>query len=383
MELSIEKKDLAKVLSRAVPACAPKSPMTILTHVKLSAEKNGTVTAFGTDLTLSVTAATTGEVKKPGVCCVSARQFSDIVRALPLGVAIKLAVKDNRLEIKSGKSHFKVPCLSADDYPVIPQPEKAAPRLRVQSGLLAKLISGAAYARESADESRAFIACVRVEHSAGALKCVATDSKRLAFASAKVERDGDWGADHIHARAISDVKKLCEELADCPVDLSVNGGLEGYMHFEWDGVTLSSKSAGSNFVPYQNLMQPYDGGKKVDVAPRTAAIGREELIEALKRVSLVAAERGASVRCELLPAGSIFISSETASKGAAVEEVALDSFEGDGLVFGVNPQFFVEALQTFADDTVLLKMGGVRDPMLIVGAADESASMAVLMLSYL
>jgi DNA polymerase-3 subunit beta len=367
MDLRIEQRALSKLLARTVPACAAKSPMTALTHVLLRAEKNGVVTAMGTDLVLSVTAADQAEVKKPGAVTVPARQLSDVVRLFKPG-ELSLTAKDGRLEIKAGKSKHKVPCGDAADFPSIPTPVETAPRLKLPSRELARLLAQTMYAR-SHDESRAFLACVRLEQAGKATRCVAMDSKRLALASSKPDEaaPGDWGGEQINARALDSIKNLCEAFDEDVVSVSTHGGLEGYMHFEWPGVLLSSKSAGSNFVPYQKLL-PAE-------YKRVAAVGREDAIEALKRAALVADKGEGKVRCEL-SIGTFAISCQVDS-GEALEELEAE-YAGDGMVFGINAQCFIEALKTMPDDTVLLQLNGPKDPLVIVGEHDASCTALIM-----
>jgi DNA polymerase-3 subunit beta len=367
MELKIEQRTLSKLLSRTVPACAAKSPMAALTHVLMRAEKSGEIVAMGTDLVLSVTATDQCEVKKPGALTVSARQLSDVVRLLKPG-ELTLSAKDGRLEVKAGKSKHKVPCASAEDFPKIPTPVASASRLRLPSRELARLLAQTMYAR-SHDENRAFLACVRLEQAGKTTRCVAMDSKRLALASGQPDdaAAGDWGGEQINARALDSIKNLCESFDEDIVSVSTHGGLEGYMHFEWPGVLLSSKSAGSNFIPYQKLI-PAE-------YKRVAAVGREDAIEALKRAALIADKAEGKVRCEL-NSGTFAISCQAGS-GEALEELEAD-YAGDAMVFGINAACFIDALKTMPDDTVLLQLNGPKDPLVIVGEHDSSCTALIM-----
>lgn len=365
MDIRIEQRALSKLLARTVPATAAKSPMAMLTHVLLTADKNGQVTVKGTDLTLSLTAADQAEVKTPGALAVSARQLSDIVRLLKPG-ELRLVAKSGRLEIVAGKSRSKVPYLEPDDFPKIPEPAPAAARLRMPSRELARMLGQTMYAR-SHDEGRAFLACVRLEQSANAVRCVAMDSKRLALASSTLERADDWGGEQINARALDSVKSLCEAFDEEPVAVSTHGGLDGYMHFEWPGVTLAAKSAGSNFISYAKLLPP--------TFSRVASAGREEALDALKRVALVAGKVDWKATCALTN-GKLTISCQSGSE-EIVEELDVD-FAGKSLEFGMNAQCLIDALKTMTDDSVLIQLNGVKDPLVIVGEHDKACTALIV-----
>lgn len=372
MELKIEKKDLVAILARAVPAAAVKSPMAMLTCVLLSAEPNGRVTASGTDLVVGVIAETTAVVKTPGAVAVNARGILDIAKNLPFG-EVTLAVAKDRLEVKMGKSRFKVPFAPAAEYPALPLPSADAARLSVSSKELGRMLKQSMYARSEGDESRAFIACVRVEHSAGVVQCIATDSNRLALSVGHGECPTDW-ADQINHKALGPLKDLCGHFGDEPVAISTRGGLEGYVHFQWHGVTLSAKSAGSNFIPWRKLVEAGEQGTL------SAECVREELIECIKRASLVLDNKDEGLRFEVAD-GQLTISSETSAKGSAHEQMDVD-YAGKPFVFGMRAAFMLEALSELREDVVRVRLNAANKPVLIEGVIEGDArpeSLAVLM----
>lgn len=370
MEIRIETRVLNRLVARCAPATSSKSPMSMLKHLLFTAEQDGSLKCVGTDLILSVTASAQCEVAKPGAFAVLAREFSEIVRRLP-GSEVLLAIKDGKLEVRSGKSRFKLPCADADDYPNIPAPVPEAPgnaRLRIASLELSRLLQQTSYARAADDDSRAFIACVRLEHAGGVATCVATDSARMGLATAKVDGP-DWGHDHIHSRAIADVRRLCEEFGEESVAISSHGGLEGWLFFEWSSVTLTARNAGTNFVPYQKFVPT--------TFERVAEVGRQELIDAIRRVALASDSKIGAVECVLSSEG-LTVKADSSDKGSAVDEISVD-YAAEEFRFGVRAGLMVEALSSITDDRVLLKTNGERDPIVVTGSSNEAECLALVM----
>jgi DNA polymerase-3 subunit beta len=365
MELKIEARVLNRLVARCAPATADKSPMSMLRHLLFVADASGQLRCVGTDLILSVVTTAQCEVSKPGSFAVLAREFAERVKRLP-GPDVSMSTKGGQLEIRSGKTRFKLPYAEAEDYPQIPSPVADAKRLRIQSRELSRLLQQTAYAR-STDESRAHIACVRLEHAAGVATAVATDGTRLAISTAKVEGD-DWGHNHFHSRAVVSVQRLCEEFGDETVAVSAHGGLEGHLFLEWPTVTLIARDAGTNFVPWQKI------------APtsfeRVAELDRHLFVEAIRRVALASDGKQGAIRVEL-SAETVTLSAASDDRGEAFDEVAAD-YSGDEAWFGVRASLMVDALSSMIDDRVLMKMNDELGPILITGSTDSSCVAVVM-----
>src|SRR5947207_13315002 len=85
------------------------------------------------EITTSMTVEGSGEEKR---ITVGARKLVDILRALPEGSEVTLALQDRRLQVKSGKSRFNLQTLSPEDFARLELAEASATNLSVPQKLL-------------------------------------------------------------------------------------------------------------------------------------------------------------------------------------------------------------------------------------------------------
>jgi DNA polymerase-3 subunit beta len=365
MQLTIPKNTLAKLISRATSATSPKSSMPILASVLLTAEANGKVTVVGTDLTVSVTTDAVCEVKTPGSCALTARAFNDIVKALPTG-DVKIEVKDSRLEIKAGKSRFKLPVGYADDFPAIPVGTGKEQALSLTSRDLAGALKRGGYA-QSNDETRAHLFGAKIEFSKSRLTVVSTDGHRVATASVDASSDTAWGDDFIARPATVVISRVAEEFSEAAVEITKL--TSGFTRFAWPGVVLTCKRGDDQFPPYRKVI-PANNVHHVDC-------NRQMLVDALKRCGLVIDDKaGGMVRLDLSD-GALLVTGESGSKGAATEQVEV-TYVGKGLAIGINGAYLAEALSAVTDDDVRLELGTADSPVVVRGAVSDDVLSATM-----
>src|SRR5207245_10332063 len=99
----------------------------ILSNVLLSRTDNNiefVATDIEIEIMTSMTIEEAGDTKK---ITEGARKLVDILRALPEGSEVTLALQDKRLQVKSGKSRFNLQTLSAEDVPRLAMFEASPP----------------------------------------------------------------------------------------------------------------------------------------------------------------------------------------------------------------------------------------------------------------
>src|SRR5438445_4178105 len=157
----------------------------ILSNVLLSRTDNN-IEFVATDIEIEITTSMTiegaGDTKK---ITVGARKLVDILRALPEGSEVTLALQDKRLQVKSGKSRFNLQTLSAEDFPRLALLEASATSFSVPQKLLKSLLGLVQYAMAQQD-IRYYLNGLLMVVEEGQLKLVATDGHRLAYASREV-----------------------------------------------------------------------------------------------------------------------------------------------------------------------------------------------------
>jgi DNA polymerase-3 subunit beta len=291
----------------------------------------------GSDLDLTIQVVATVSGQEDGVCVVPARLTADIVRALEPG-AVQLETDDDEARIASGRSQFAVRVLQADEFP----------RLPIQSGD-AVTLAGADLAEAlrqvvraaSSDDARPVLTGVLMAAEDPGLRLVATDSYRLAvrdLPGASVLREGQKVL--IPSRALNELQRLVAEAPEVTLRLGEHDAT-----FEVGAVRLTTRLIEGEFPNYRQLIPAS--------YPNRLIVGREALLDALRRVRLLVRDQTTPVRIALRPDG-IQLTVVSAEIGQATEDVDA-KYEGTEITVAFNPGYLIEGVEAITGDEVLLE----------------------------
>jgi DNA polymerase-3 subunit beta len=368
MELTISKKEFVRSLARTHSVADRKSSMPILSNILLSAEDKKLLRFAATDLYLSVTSTASANIQKGGTIALSARTLFDIAKSLPEG-DVQLQVIDNHAaEIRSGRVRFKIPGMPGNDFPPLPTPGNAE-FADLAAEDLGRLIALTQYSMSS-DETRPHLSGALIEGDGKLVRMVTTDGHRLSKAEYKQQGGGRMLNFEmlVPSKGVSELKRMIDEAKgvqakgdEKPVVLQV-AKAGGSAFFKHEDVQLSVKLADEQFPPYGKVI-PKQQSRRV-VVPRT------QLVESLKRISLVANDKSGAVRFDVKP-GTVRITSENPDVGEGSEELDVD-FAGEPVEIGFNVRYLLDALAALTEDDVALELGGQLDPGVIkpVGPTD-------------
>ena len=295
------------------------------------------------DLTIQVTAPVAGQ--EDGVCVIPARLAADIVRALDPG-AVQIETDDDEARIASGRSQFAVRVLPADEFP----------RLPVQSGDAVTLASAdfAEALRQvvraaSSDDARPVLTGVLMAAEDPGLRLVATDSYRLAvrdLPGASVLREGQKVL--IPSRALTELQRLAgSEKGDDkagPAEVTLRLG-EHDATFEVGDVKLTTRLIEGEFPNYRQLIPAS--------YPNRLIVGREALLDALRRVRLLVRDQTTPARIAL-KADGIQLTVVSSEIGQATEDVDA-KYEGAEMTVAFNPGYLIDGVEAITGDEVLLE----------------------------
>ncbi len=310
--------------------------MPILGGVRLSVSGDG-LEVTGTDLDLTITVSTVVSGSDDGVVVAPGRRITDIVRALEPG-AVSVEADDEELRIASGRSHFTVRTHPAADFPRLPVPSGDTVSLEA-AGLTEALrqVTRAA----SNEESRPILTGVLMAAEEGGLRLVATDSYRLAVRDLQglgVLAEGQKVL--VPSRALNELLRLLGSSAE---SVSLRLGPHDAT-FAIGSVTLTTRLIEGEFPNYKALIP--------SSYPNRLTVGREALLDAVRRVKLLARDATTPVRIALRPNG-IELTVITTDWGTATEDVDA-KYEGAEMTVAFNPNFLIEGVEAVTGDEVAL-----------------------------
>lgn len=365
MDIQVSKQQLLKVLNRTHGVADRKSSIPVLSNILASADKDGSIKLSATDLYVSVVGTVQAEVAQPGAAAIPGRMLFDIVKNLNEGV-VHIKLRDNKqIEIRSGKSNFKLPVLASEDFPELPKKSKDASSWQLPVQALSDLITRTSYAMSS-DEARPHLCGTLLEVDDKSLRMVSTDGHRLSKAEVTLSDPSKKGTVSmlVPGRGVHELKRL---LDDGKVDAEANVEISysaGYVFVRRDGFQLSIKLSEEQFPPYSKVI-PGSRGKEV-------LVSRHAFQDAIRRMMLVSSDRSGIVRLHLAT-GVLKISAESPELGEGSEEIDVNHTR-EPVDIGFNAKYLLDILSNLVDDEVLFEVNGALEPGTIVPASPGAQS---------
>ncbi|MHA7818557.1 MAG: DNA polymerase III subunit beta [Erythrobacter sp.] len=371
MKATIERATLLRCLSHVQSVVERRNTIPILSNVLIDASDGGSVRVMATDLDLQVVETmSASSVESPGAITVSAHLLFDIARKLPEGSQVSLETSENRMEIKAGRSNFKLPTLPRDDFPVIVEGDLPT-SFEIPARTLAEMIDRTRFAI-STEETRYYLNGIFLhvtDEDEPVLKAAATDGHRLArFTLARP--DGAEGMPDVIVprKAVAELRKLLEEALDGAVQVDLSASKIRFTLGGEGGVVLTSKLIDGTFPDYNRVI-PTGNDKLLKVDPKL-------FFEGVDRVATIATEKTRAVKMGLEP-DKVTLSVTSPDNGNAAEELMAD-YKSDGFEIGFNANYLKDILGQFDAEEVELHLADAGAPTLI-RENEKSPALYVLM----
>jgi DNA polymerase-3 subunit beta len=343
---------LADALTTAGRAATNRSgTLPVLSGVRLDVA-DGRLTVTGTDLELTIRLSVPVHVDKEGSAVVPARLVGDIVKALPPG-AVDITVTDDEMSISAGRSQFSVRPLSLSDYPAQTETDSAPVTLSSQEvgDALRQVVRAA-----STDDARAVLTGVLMTSEDEGLKMVATDSYRLAVRDLPQSSMLAIGQKVlVPGRALAELQRVLTTDSELSVRLGQREAV-----FEVGGTRLSTRLIEGEYPNYRNLLP--------SSYPNRLTVGREALLEALRRVKILAQD-STPVRLAL-GGDTLRLTAITQDVGNAHEEVDA-SYEGTEMTVAFNPDYLTAGVEAVEGDEVTLSTLDPMKPAVLRGVGHD------------
>jgi DNA polymerase-3 subunit beta len=363
MDIRIEKNQLLRGLYLAHGIADRKSTMPILANVLLRSEGKDRVLCAATDLNVAVMASLPAKVEKEGGLTVAAKQLYEIAKGLSDDDVLLRRTEQNWAEIRAGRAEFKVVGMADREYPKLPAVAEAT-TFKVDAATLRDMIGKTLFS-VSQDETRQHLAGVLFESDGQVARMVSTDGHRLS----KVGRPMPGGpvlpaGVIIPRKGISEIRRALEG-RETPCDIGI---YQGHFVLKVEDIALTVKLSDGQFPPYEQVI-PKDN-------ERVIAVSRDQLLEAMRRVSIMASDKTWGIRVAL-DKGRLSIEADNPDLGNAREKIEVD-YKGGPMAVGFNARYFIELLTEMSTPEVRLELAGELDPA-IVRPGDGSDYLGVIM----
>jgi DNA polymerase-3 subunit beta len=353
VKLRCERDVLAEALSTAGRAVATRGALPVLSGVRMELAGDQ-LTLTGSDLELTVSVRITVSGLADGVSVIPSRLLNDIVRALEPG-AVELETTEDAARIASGRSEFSLKPLPAEEFPRVPAVEGDEVRFDADAlvGALRQVLPAA-----STDDNRPILTGVLLAAEGEGLRLVATDSYRLAVVDLPgVSVLSSGKSVLVPSRALAELSKALGDGGEITLRLGERDASFASADAGAGGIVLTTRLIEGEYPNYQGLIPQNQ--------PNRLAVNRDALIEALRRVKLLARD-ATPVRLQM-SADGLELRAVTQDVGEGSE--SLDAqYTGEELTVAFNPDYLLAGVEAAGGDEVSLatidslKPAVVRNP---------------------
>lgn len=361
MKFTVDRDALADAVAwtaRSLPA-RPTAP--VLAGLLLEVEAS-TLKISGFDLEVSTQISIDAAVEQAGKVLVSGRLLADISRALP-NMPVTIATDGQKVNLECGTSRFTLLTLSVEDYPKLPDMPQIGGT--VDGTLFTTAVAQVAIA-SGRDETLPALTGIRIEIEGNTLTLAATDRYRLAV------REITWDSkvSNVSAtalvlgRTLNETAKALTTAQNIELAFSVrDGAVESLVGFSGAGRTTTTRLIDGEFPKYRSLFP--------ETSSTTALIEKSVLLEAVKRVSLVA-ERNTPIRLAFTSDG-LSLEAGTGDEAQASEAIEAQ-VSGDDVLIAFNPQYLIDGLNAVVGDFVSMAFVSSSKPAVLTGALDAATA---------
>lgn len=351
MKLRVEHDVFADAVSWVARTIPSRPSLPVLAGMKVEADKDGSVALSSYDPDISSHAVIEAAVDEPGTTLVHGRLLSDFARALP-NKPIDMELKGAKLEVVCGSSHISMQSMPLEDYPSAPpMPEVSG----VVDGALWQETVAQVVTAASSDDTLPLLVSVCIEIEGKTMSLMATDRYRLAVRDLTWEPANEDASHRILVRAsrLSDIAKALGSVGK--VELAIdNSGRTGMIGFSAAGRHNVARLIDGEYPQVRNLFPSEATGY--------AVIGRQEMLDAIKRARLVV-EKNSAVRLSFSEGQVILEAGQ--GDNAQTSEALEATLHGEDIVMAFNPSFLQEGLGATSAPYVRLSFTSASKPAVL------------------
>ena len=358
MKFGCERDVLLEALSTAGRAVTGRGgTLPVLSGLRLEV-RGDRLHVAGSDLDLSMRVTAEVQGSEDGVCVIPARTVTEIVRALDPG-AVTIDSDEDEARLASGRYQSSLRALPASDFPRIPAldaEELEGDVVTLEVAELAQSLRQVVRAASS-DDARPILTGVLMAAEQGGLRLVATDSYRLAvrdLPGRSVLGEGQHVL--VPSKALSELQRLLSGASEVRLALGEHDAT-----FDVAGVRLTTRLIEGEFPNYRQLIP--------DSYPNRLVVERELVLNALRRVRLLARDATTPVRLTMRP-DVVELTVVTSEVGQAMEDVDA-KYEGAELTVAFNPSYLVDGIEAAGGEEVAIDTIDALRPAIVRDTGSE------------
>ena len=348
MKFSIGRTKFLDGLQTVQNVVSAKGSLQILSNALIHAEGNQ-LCITTTDLDISERCFVECEVEQPGTTTLPIRRLASIIRELNENKILVEVNDDDVASVQCGSSYFKIIGLPMRDFPPVPVTEGKF-CYRIDQGAFREMLRKTSYA-VSLDETRRVLNGVLLAFKENKLTMVATDGRRLALVEHEIEFPPEAEIEMVlPTKAVSELMRILGNDGDLKIYAQKNQVI-----FEIGTTMLSSKLIDGVYPNYRQVIP--------GACDERVVIEREQLLSALRRVSVVTTDKSNATRLTF-SANQLTISTNTPDVGEGRDTVPV-KYAGKEVSIIFNPEYVMDPLKNIDDDEIFIELNDGHSPALL------------------
>jgi DNA polymerase-3 subunit beta len=361
MKFICERNVLLKEIAVAQEIISSKNIISILSNIYLETEKapeggSGTLLIKATDIKVNFETRLPVAVIEEGSTTVYGDKFLSILNSIPEG-ELEFEQRDMKMIIRPTlrKIKFQLKSIASDKFPEFSvaagKNEFELPVKEFKEMILQTVFA------VSDDETRYFMNGVFFEKQEGVFIMVATDGRRLAYVRKSIDKDiGDFSGIIIPPKILNIIMRRAGD--EGTVVISVT---DKTIFVRFGSYQLSSVLIEGQFPNYRRVIPESQN--------HSITVNRFELLDALKRVSLLVEQKSRRIYLGVGPE-TMSISSEESDIGNAEEKIPC-KYEGEEVSIALNHRYIEEPLKVMTDEEISIRFTEPNRAITIVSVPEK------------
>ncbi len=324
-----------------------------------------TVTASDLETTISVM-VTPEKADDEGSVAIPARQLLDIMKTFPeIPVTIISDPDTLNVEILAGEGKYKMIGQSHEEFPQVPELENTK-TVKVNGAMLVSAMNNTLFATGN-DELRPVMSGVYCEINEENLTFVATDAHKLVRYRRNEVKSETADSFIFPKKTLSLARHIIPE-DDEEVVMEFN---KTNATFKFDDILVVCRLIDGKYPNYEAVIPGEN--------PFKLTIGRQSLLNALRRVSIFGSKSTHQVRFKIT-GKELVLSAEDIDYSSEGKERLTCSYEGEDIEIGFNSKFMQEMLSTLSCENITLEMSAPNRAGIIKPESNDDENEDILML---
>ncbi len=365
MQLTVDRKKLSQELGIASRITGSPAVMPILGAILLDVDKS-MLRIAATNLETGFISVIAAETEKEGKAAVPGNLLTDLVSVLnEERTQLKLDAKTHSLQVKDGRSRSSIKCLSADDFPILPEMSIQG-QITLDANDL-KMAFQRAGVSVSRDEARPVLTGACMHILSGQIVITSADGFRLSVCKITRAPDSQVGRSIIiPGQALDEFIKALDDSKSVEIVIASH---HNQVAFKFGTRLIVSQLIDGNFPDLDPVIP-----KNFNTS---ATLSRAALQNACKQARIFSQEskKDGGIVCmefssDSVKGGMVQVSGQSEETGLTTNSVEA-SVDGPAIKIAFNSTFFIDGLSAIRTPNVRIRLNADNRPAVIEPVGEE------------